>query len=160
VRWVDPHGHDLVGAEAAIRSWIQLVMRVAFAVYLAFEVRALWIGRGDVQAALEASTRTLLVALLLVFTQMLDWYFVWPTTLGAALAWRGSVARAALVYAVLYPPIFYASHENLLTTPVVVPVLLLFAILPILIVQIGRGEIPGIIVPRDEGCHRLSARQS
>jgi hypothetical protein len=130
VRWVDPHGHDLPAAESAIRGWAAGLVRVLFGLYVTVELIHLWRSRVDVRAALETATRILIVGLLLVFTQVLPWYFVWPLTLGAILGLRSEVGVLAVVYSVVYLPIFYAVHENLLSSTYTVPVLLAYALMP------------------------------
>ena len=130
VRWVDSTGRNIPAAESAIRGWGALLVRLIFAVYVAVELIHLWRSRVSVRAALETTTRVLIVALLLVFTQVLPWYFVWPLTLGAILGLSSSVGVLAVAYSVLYLPIFYAGHENLLSAEFAAPVLLAYALLP------------------------------
>jgi alpha-1,6-mannosyltransferase len=130
VRWVDPHGHDLRAAETAIRAWSALLVRALFAVYVLIELVHLWRSRVDVRAAIETTTRILLVGLLLVSTQVLPWYFVWPLTLAAVLGLSSEAGVLAIAYTVLYLPMFYAGHENIVPSAYVAPLLLAFVVLP------------------------------
>jgi alpha-1,6-mannosyltransferase len=130
MRWVDPHGHDLRAAETAIRTWAALLARALFALYVLVELIHLWRSRVDVRAALETATRILLVGLLLVFTQVLPWYFVWPLTLAAVLGLSSDAGVLAVAYAILYLPIFYAGHENIVPSAYVAPLLLTFVFVP------------------------------
>jgi hypothetical protein len=133
--WIDPHGLDLGGAETRIRVWTEIAVRVLFCGYLVFELAYLWRSAGDLRAAIDTSTRILLVALLLVFTQVLAWYFIWPLTLGIILGRRSASGTLAVVYSVVYLPIFYATHENVLSTTTAVPFLLAYALVPPLVVR-------------------------
>jgi hypothetical protein len=130
VRWVDSTGRNIPAAESAIRGWGALLVRLTFVVYFAVELIHLWRSRVTVRAALETTARVMIVALLLVFTQVLPWYFVWPLTLGAILGLSSSVGLLAVAYSVLYLPIFYAGHENLLSAEFAAPLLLAYALLP------------------------------
>jgi hypothetical protein len=130
VRWVDPHGHDLRAAETTIRTWCALLVRALFAIYVAIELIHLWRSRIDLRAAVETATRILLVGLLLVFTQVLPWYFVWPLTLAAVLGLSSDAGVLAIAYTVLYLPMFYAGHENIVPSAYVAPLLLTFVVLP------------------------------
>jgi hypothetical protein len=117
-RWVDPTGRDLAAADEAVRFWPRTILRGLFLVYFALEVRRLWTVvpsrySARVRQIVEAATRIALVALLVVFNQVLAWYFAWPLTTAAALGWRSSVAKLAVAYSVLYLPLFYAIHEDL-----------------------------------------------
>ncbi len=133
VRWVDPHGHDLRAAETAIRGWSSLLVRALFAIYVAIELVHLWRSRVDMRAAVETATRILLVGLLLVFTQVLPWYFVWPLTLAAVLGLSSDAGVLAIAYTALYLPIFYAGHENIVPSAYEAPLLLAFVFLPLLV---------------------------
>ena len=148
VRWVDPHGHDLRAAESAIRAWGALLVRPLFALYVAIELIHLWRSRVDVRAAVETATRMLIVGLLLVFTQVLPWYFVWPLTLGAVLGLSSDAGVLAVTYAVLYLPLFYAGHENLLPSDWVAPLLLAFVFLPPVVFYGWRALSRWLVVAR------------
>jgi alpha-1,6-mannosyltransferase len=146
VRWVDPHGHDLQAAESAIRAWAAMLVRAAFALYVAIELVHLWRARADVRTSVETATRILLVALLLVFTQVLPWYFVWPLTLGVILGLGSAVGMLAVAYSVVYLPVFYALHENLLPSSYVAPVLLAYVLLPLALLC-GRAVVRALAAP-------------
>jgi alpha-1,6-mannosyltransferase len=127
---VDRSGQDVAAAEAAVRAWPRVIVRVLFVLYVTWELLQIW--RSDRETAvIEAAVRSYLVALLLVVTQVLTWYFTWPVALAAALGWRSTLARVAVAYSVVYLPVFYAIHAQLLPNPA--PVLLGYAILPPLI---------------------------
>jgi hypothetical protein len=128
---VDRSGQDVAAAEAAVRAWPRAIIRVLFLAYLAWELRRVW-RSGRVMTALEAATRGYLVALLLVVTQVLSWYFTWPLAVAAVLGWRSTLARVAVAYAVLYLPVFYAIHADLVPNPALL--LVAWASLPLLIV--------------------------
>jgi alpha-1,6-mannosyltransferase len=134
VRWVDPHGHDLQAAESVIRGWTALLVRGLFALYVTIELVHLWRSRIDLRGAIEVGARVLIVALLLVFTQVLPWYFVWPLALGAVLGLGSDVGLLAVAYSVVYLPVFYALHANLVPSAYVTPVVLGYVLLPLVLV--------------------------
>jgi hypothetical protein len=141
---IDRAGTDASASQAVVRTWTFGLARVAVAVYVLWELRRL---TDEPRRMLEATVRTLLAALLLAATQMLAWYFVWPLALAAPLGAGNRLAQLAVAYTVLYLPIFYALHEDLLSTFVVAPVLLSFAVLPPLAAYlVGRG-VPGPLLP-------------
>jgi alpha-1,6-mannosyltransferase len=115
-RWVDPHGHDLNAADDLIRGWASRAAQVVFVVYFAFELIRLWRRGTEVRDAVESGARTLLVALLLVFNQVLAWYFIWPLSLALSLGSRSALARVTVAYTVVYFPIFYALHVGFLSS--------------------------------------------
>lgn len=128
---IDRAGQDVAAAEASVRAWPRAIVRVLFAVYVALEAWRLW--RTDRSAdglrpALEAALRSVLVLVLLVLTQVLPWYFTWPVALAAVLGWGSTLARVAVAYSVVYLPVFYAIHEDLVHNAA--PWLLGYAILP------------------------------
>jgi hypothetical protein len=61
--------------------------------------------------------------------------------LGATLGWRSGIGKIALAYSVLYLPIFYATHEDFVKPVDAPPVLLIYALLPLLILLVGRLRI-------------------
>jgi hypothetical protein len=128
---VDRSGQDVAAAEAAVRVWPRAIVRVLFLVYVVWEARRIWRDPG-LLAVLEAGLRGYLLALMLVVTQVLSWYFTWPLALAAVLGWRSTLARVAVAYAVVYLPVFYAIHADLVPNPA--PLLLAWAVLPLVIV--------------------------
>jgi alpha-1,6-mannosyltransferase len=134
---VDRAGQDVAGAAAAVRAWPRVILRVLFVGYVLVEARRLWASSAEVRSVIEAGVRTYLVALLLVLTQVLAWYFTWPVALAAVLGWRSTLARIAVAYSVLYLPVFYAIHEDLVQNPV--PWLLGYAGVPLLIPLLARA---------------------
>jgi len=141
VRYFDPRGVDLSGTEASIRQWIIAGVRVAFLVYFAFELRNLWRKTGStLRDVVETSTRTLLVLLLLALNQVLAWYFVWPLCLGLTLGWRSTLARLGVAYSVVYLPLFYLLHENLVSTLVARVLVVVYVLLPLLVVYARSGR--------------------
>jgi hypothetical protein len=130
---VDRAGQDLPAAEASVRAWPRAIVRVLFVLYVVVETWRLWRSgpTSDPQAILNAAARSLLVLVLVVVTQVLPWYFVWPVALAAVLGWSSTLARVAVAYSVVYLPVFYAIHEDLAVNPT--PWLLGYAILPLVL---------------------------
>jgi alpha-1,6-mannosyltransferase len=81
--------------------------RLVFAVYLLFEMRNMWRNHADVRAVVEAGARVMLLAVLLLLTQVLAWYFIWPLPMAALLGWRNVVTKAAVAFAVVFLPAYY-----------------------------------------------------
>ena len=166
---VDRAGQNIPAAEAAIRFWPRLILRLLFVLYVALE--AVWLYRATQpqpmgrdappaalpgstdgptapavssaptwRPALEAGVRSYLVFLLLVSTQVLSWYFVWPVVLAAALGWGSTLARIAVAYSVLYLPVFYAIHEDLVQATA--PWLIGYAFLPVIAFRVPRWRGP------------------
>ena len=134
-RWVDRNGENLAAADESVRFWPRTILQALFVVYLGFEVRRLWkccpsIQAERARAVAEAGTRIFLVALLVVANQVLAWYFAWPLALASSLGWRSSLARLAVAYSVLYLPLFYAIHEDIVRDTV--PWLLAYALAPLI----------------------------
>jgi hypothetical protein len=134
---VDRAGENLPAAEAAIRFWPRSILRGLFVAYVAWEAFRV---HTAATLPLDAAVRTVLVLLLLVVTQVLAWYFVWPVVLAAALGWRSTLARIAVAYSVLYLPVFYAIHEDLV--PTTAPWLIGYAVLPVLAFRVSRWRGP------------------
>jgi hypothetical protein len=146
-RWIDRHGENLAGADEAVRFWPRTILRGLFLAYIALEVSRLWTSRGAAhavraQAVAKAGTRIFLVALLVVSNQVLAWYFTWPIATAASLGWRSSLAKLAVGYSVLYLPLFYAIHEDLVRDTA--PWLLIYALAPLLWLLVRRTRSPQI----------------
>ena len=143
---VDRGGTDVSASQAAVRAWTFGFARVLLLLYALFEW---WRARADPRGVLRASVRLLLVALLFAVTQVLAWYFTWPLALAAPLGWSSNLARLVVAYTVLYLPIFYAIHENMLSTIVAPAVLVLNAVLPVVLVMLlGRSRLVPLLVSR------------
>jgi hypothetical protein len=133
---IDRRGHDLEGANEAVRAWPRTILRVLLVAYAGFEAVRVWASaRGAdtiarAHSVVEATTRILLVALLIVANQVLAWYFTWPVAIAASLGWRSSLAKLAIAYSVLYLPLFYAIHEDLVRETA--PWLLTYAVAPVI----------------------------
>ena len=118
-----------------MRVWPRTILRGLLVAYVGVEVmRVWWRSRSAGHAAsarvvAEAGTRIFLVALLAVANQVLAWYFTWPLALAASLGWRNALAKLAVGYSVLYLPLFYAIHEDLVRDTA--PWLLTYALAPL-----------------------------
>jgi alpha-1,6-mannosyltransferase len=131
---IDRAGTNLPAAEASVRAFSFGAARLLLVLYVGWEALRLWRGASEPQQILEASARTLLVVLLVSATQVLAWYLTWPLALAAPLGLRSRVCQLTLAYPVLYLPIFYAIHEDMLPTPAIPPLLVSFALLPLVVV--------------------------
>jgi hypothetical protein len=134
-RWVDRNGENLAAADEAVRFWPRTILQVLFVAYLGLECRRLWTSRQVVQAEraraiAEAGVRVLLVALLVVANQVVAWYFAWPLAIAASVGWRSPLAKLAVAYSVLYLPLFYAIHEDVVRETA--PWLLTYALAPLI----------------------------
>jgi hypothetical protein len=135
-RWIDRNGENLAGADESVRVWPRTILRGLLMAYVGLEVVRLRSrsreGVRDVHATsvVEAATRIFLVALLVVANQVLAWYFAWPLAIAASLGWRNSLAKLAVAYSVLYLPLFYAIHEDLVRETA--PWLLAYALAPLI----------------------------
>jgi hypothetical protein len=134
-RWVDRYGENLAAADESVRFWPRAILQVLFVIYVGLEVGRLWTARRVVQAeraraVAEASTRIFLVLLLVVANQVLAWYFAWPLATAASLGWRSPMAKLAVAYTVLYLPLFYAIHEDIVRETA--PWLLTYALAPLI----------------------------
>ena len=152
---VDRGGSDLAGSEAMVRAWSFGLARLALAGWVLLELWRLWRGESGTRCVLEASVRTLLVALLLAVSQVLAWYFVWPLALAAPLGARSMLAQLAAAYSVLYLPLFYAIHEDMLSTLIVPPLLAVFVLGPPLAIAVVRRA--GAIRPLVSASRRAAA---
>jgi hypothetical protein len=96
-------------AEAA-RMWVYGLARALFVVYLVWEMRRLWTRRDErpaVQVVCAVSARALLIALLLVLTEVHSWYFTWPLTLVVLLGWHSPLTRLVVGYTLTVLPVDY-----------------------------------------------------
>src|SRR5262249_12327946 len=105
-RWVAdwlPAMTDLRGdaADATAQLWVASVCHAAFVFYFIWELMRVWSSR-DQRPAIEVissvSARALLVALLLVLTEVHTWYFTWPLVLVTLLGWRSTLTRLVVGY--------------------------------------------------------------
>jgi hypothetical protein len=136
--FVDRRGVDLDHTQELVRSWPRTILRLLFAAYIAFELRRFWSMWQDSDAMrrmLEAVTRILLVGLLVVFNQVLAWYFTWPLATAATLGWQSRVTRLTVGYSVLYLPLFYAIHYGLIVETA--PWLVGYALAPLVWVKLS-----------------------
>jgi hypothetical protein len=114
-RVLDPAALDPASALDQARSWIKVVTRIAFFVYLGWELVRLWRIAGDrdrslVEPILEASARAFVVLILLVLTWVLEWYWMWPLALVTLLGWRSMLTKVVVGYTLTSLPIFYVHH--------------------------------------------------
>jgi hypothetical protein len=78
--------------------------------YLAWEINRLWTRRDErpaVQVICAVSARALMIALLLVLTEVHSWYFTWPLTLVVLLGWSSPLTRLVVGYTLTCLPVDY-----------------------------------------------------
>jgi hypothetical protein len=132
---LDRKGLAVLEARATARTIVLIPAVLVFVVLVVVEVRRLWrVAPPDAvlqtnRALIAASTRTFLVFLVLVSTQVQAWYFSWPLALGVLLGWRDTTARVAIAYSVLFPLVAYVREET--SQNPVDPLLVAYAILPL-----------------------------
>ncbi len=144
-RFLDRSGLDPEAAKNVVRTFPLALLRIAFALYIGFEVARLWkvgpLSRLDAtRAVVESATRIFLIGLLIVFNQVLAWYFTWPLAMSAALGWQHRLMKLAVAYSLLYLPLFYALHEGLLTQPA--PLLVTYAVAPVVWIWLRDRPLP------------------
>jgi hypothetical protein len=98
-----------------VRLWVKAICRGIFAVYLGWELLRLWQLAGDrsrsvVEPILEASSRAFVVLILLAFTWVLEWYWMWPLGLVCLLGWQRMITKVVVGYTLTSLPIFYVHH--------------------------------------------------
>ena len=89
------------------RMWVYGLARALFVVYIFWEMRRLWTRRDErpaVQVICAVSARALLIALLLVLTEVHSWYFTWPLTLVVLLGWHSPLTRLVVGYTLTVLP--------------------------------------------------------
>jgi alpha-1,6-mannosyltransferase len=105
-----------------VRFWMKTLARGGFALYLGWEAFHLW-RAGDrspheiVMALIAASVRAFLVLNLLVFTWVLEWYYLWPLALATLLGWRRMLTRVTVALTLTALPVFYVHHYWNTNTP-------------------------------------------
>src|SRR5262249_47588365 len=92
-RFLDRLSEHIAESLAQVRFWEAVIVRTLFVVYVGWEIRLLWRARLTTRMellhrALEASLRTMLLGIIFVLTQTLDYYFITALALGAVLGWR------------------------------------------------------------------------
>jgi hypothetical protein len=107
-----PSVTDLDPDAAASRAqfWVYAASRTGFVVYVSWELMRLWFSserRPSIQTISTVSARVLLIALLLVLTEVHSWYFTWPLTLVTLLGWRSSLTRLVVGYTLTCLPVDY-----------------------------------------------------
>jgi hypothetical protein len=92
---------------------VNTVLRAGFVLYLGWELRLVW-ASSRVRPALDVvssvSARILLVAILLVLTEVHTWYFTWPLALVTLLGWRSSLTRLVVGYTLTCLPVDYIAQ--------------------------------------------------
>jgi alpha-1,6-mannosyltransferase len=115
-RWLDPSTIDDPSAwHETARSWTKLVIRIFVAVYFAWEVVRMWRIAGDrqrplLEPILAASGRVFTVMILLWFSWVLEWYWMWPLALVTLLGWQRMLTKVVVGYTLTSLPIFYVHH--------------------------------------------------
>jgi hypothetical protein len=115
-RWLDPSSIDDPAAwHETARFWTKAVARGITAVYLAWELFRLWRLAGDrqrplLEPILAASARGFTVMILLWFSWVLEWYWMWPLALVTLLGWRRMITRVVVAYTLTSTPVFYVHH--------------------------------------------------
>ncbi|MCA1645441.1 MAG: hypothetical protein LC797_08235 [Chloroflexi bacterium] len=117
-QWLDPSGltaqyPDVV--HEPVRAWFKLICRAIFAIYLVWELVRLWRIAGDhsrsvIEPILTASVRALAVMILVYFTWVLEWYWMWPLALATLLGWPRMLSKVVVGYTLTSLPIFYVHH--------------------------------------------------
>jgi hypothetical protein len=59
------------------------------------------------RSVVATATRVLIATLLVVVTQVLAWYWVWPLALAVPLGWRTATAKVAILLGLGFLPLFY-----------------------------------------------------
>jgi hypothetical protein len=115
-------------AAQTARFWVYGLARAVFIVYLGWELKLLWTfkdQRPAVQVVCAVSARALLLALLVVLTEVHSWYFTWPLALVTLLGWRSNLTRIVVGYTLTCLPVDYiALFDWNATVPVAVRVVL------------------------------------
>jgi len=130
-------------AHEQARFWIKVVTRIAFFVYLGWELVRLWRIAGDrerslVEPILEASARAFVVLILLVLTWVLEWYWMWPLALVTLLGWRSMLTKVVVGYTLTCLPIFYVHHYWSTNMPV--ELVLAYALPPLVLPVAARVD--------------------
>jgi hypothetical protein len=116
-----------IGLEVA-RTVERAVALSAFAAYLLWEARRVWLepSRAAVARALARST---LVYILVASTSVQTWYFCLPLAMTLVLGWRRPIARITLAYSAVALPVLYLSYYLRDSLPP--PIFLIYAIVPL-----------------------------
>jgi hypothetical protein len=117
-------------ARDVAQSGLGWAARAAFVLVLLFVVRRTWLrhrrGSLDMRWLVWASAAILLAALLLLVTQVLAWYFVWPVAVASLLGLRSMLAKVTVALSLTFWPVYYLRHyalgpDELLAVYVLVP---------------------------------------
>jgi hypothetical protein len=115
-RFLDPSTIDDPTAwHETARSATKAVVRAIVAVYFAWEVVRMWRLAGDrrrslLDPILAASSRVFTVMILLWFSWVLEWYWMWPLALVTLLGWQRMLTKVVVGYTLTSLPIFYVHH--------------------------------------------------
>ena len=63
-----------------------------------------------IEPILTASVRAFIVMILVYFTWVLEWYWMWPLALATLLGWRRMLTKVVVGYTLTSLPIFYVHH--------------------------------------------------
>ena len=103
---LDPRRLDQFAAWETARTWVKWATRALFLGYFAWELTRV----RRVTDLLAATSRVLLVFLLLVNTWVLAWYITWPFMLAAGLGWERLETRLATGFTLTAPVMMYNHH--------------------------------------------------
>jgi Glycosyltransferase family 87 len=114
-QFLDPNGLNPDVSRELVRPWAKLIARGIFGVYLIWELVRLWRIAGDrsaslIEPILTASVRAFIVMILVYFTWVLEWYWMWPLALATLLGWRRMLTKVVVGYTLTSLPIFYVHH--------------------------------------------------
>jgi hypothetical protein len=115
-RFLDPSTIDDPTAwHETARSATKVVARAIVAVYFAWEVVRIWRLAADrrrslLEPILAASGRAFTVMILLWFSWVLEWYWMWPLALVTLLGWRRMLTKVVVAYTLTSLPVFYVHH--------------------------------------------------
>ena len=98
--------------EGVSRAMAWGVTRALFAVYFAIELWALWRRSGvdlrdDLRAIAEVSGRMVLLVVVLLLTQVLAWYYIWPLAMATLVGWRTLLGKAAVAFSLAFLSAYY-----------------------------------------------------
>ena len=117
-RYLDKQSEHIQESLALVRFWEQVVVRGLMLAYAGWEIRRLWrLTPATLDQALGASVRVMLLIVIFVLTQTLDYYFISVLAVAAALGWSYRWTRVTVAISVLFFPTFYMRRMDLEPVP-------------------------------------------